>query len=327
MYRRLRASRAPITLASAGAVLRLWDPNVQPAISDQWNLTVGTNSGRNTTLQVGFVGQVGNHLMVPFYYGQSITSPAVLKPSCTAPSPYFTANPALLNEISSTGGTVSGTQSNGRMTYNALQAVLQKTMSHGLQYQVSYTFGKCMSNNTGYYGTWSGSRASSTASPYWQNIYDPKAEWAPCYYDAANTLTAYAIYDLPFGRGRQFGKDMNKVADAIVGGWTVSPIVSLHSGFPLALYTNASDPTGTNSHSLPGLIATAPIPLRVAETPLLRKAVVSPGSILATIRTQRRPSEPAHLNSVTCAAPDTTTGISACRRTSRLRSASTAIPL
>ena len=136
------------------------------------------------------------------------------------------------------------------MMYNALQAVLQKTMSHGLQYQVSYTFGKCMSNNTGYYGTWSGARASSTASPYWQNIYDPKAEWAPCYYDSTNTLTAYAIYDLPFGRGRQFGKDMNKVADAIVGGWTVSPIVSLHSGFPLALYTNASDPTGTNSRGL-----------------------------------------------------------------------------
>jgi hypothetical protein len=136
------------------------------------------------------------------------------------------------------------------MTYNALQAVFQKTMSHGLQYQVSYTFSKCMSDNTGYYGTWSNQRASSTASPYWQNIYDRKAEWAPCYYDAANTLTAYAIYDLPFGRGKRFGNDMNKAADAVVGGWTVSPILSLHSGFPLALYTNASDPTNTGSRGL-----------------------------------------------------------------------------
>jgi hypothetical protein len=136
------------------------------------------------------------------------------------------------------------------MMYNSLQAVLQKTMSHGLQYQVSYTYGKCMSNNTGYYGTGSNARQSQTASPYWQNVYDPKAEWAPCYYDAAHTLTSYAIYDLPFGKGRQFGNDMNKVANAIVGGWTVSPILSLHSGFPMNLGTNASDPTNTGSRGL-----------------------------------------------------------------------------
>jgi hypothetical protein len=237
-----------------GAVLRLWDQKVQPAIDDQWNLTVQHQFGGNTTLQVGYVGQVAYHLMVPFYYGQAVAEPstACATPPCTSPSPFFAngQGPALLAAIDSTGGTVSGTQSNGRMMYNALQAVLQKTLSHGLQAQVSYTYAKCMSNNTGYYGTWSGSRASSTASPYWQNIYDPKAEWAPCYYDETNNLTAYAVYDLPIGQGKQFGSGMNKAANAVVGGWTISPIVTLHTGFPLALYTNASDPTGTSSRGL-----------------------------------------------------------------------------
>jgi hypothetical protein len=235
-----------------GNVFRLWDPNVQPAISDQWNLTIQHQFGSSTTLQVGYVGQVGNHLMVPFKYNQLVAEPnsACGKPPCTAPSPFLAANPAFAAAIDSTGGTTSGTQSNGRMMYNALQAVLQKTMSHGLQYQVAYTYGKCMTNNTGYYGTWSGARASATASPYWQNVYDPKAEWAPCYYDSTNTLTAYAIYDLPFGRGQKFGNDMNKVANAVVGGWTVSPILSLHTGFPLALYNNAPDPTGTIAGSI-----------------------------------------------------------------------------
>jgi hypothetical protein len=136
------------------------------------------------------------------------------------------------------------------MSYNALQAVLQKNMGHGLQYQVSYTFSKCMSNSTGYYGTWSTARASSTASPYWQNIYDPKAEWAPCYYDATHTLTSYAIYDLPVGKGKQFAHDANAVVNNIVGGWSVSPILFLHTGFPLNLGTNASDPTATGSRGL-----------------------------------------------------------------------------
>jgi Carboxypeptidase regulatory-like domain len=237
-----------------GAVLRLWDQKVQPAIDDQWNLTVQHQFGGNTTLQVGYVGQVAYHLMVPFYYGQAVAEPSssCATPPCTAPSPFFAngQGPALLAAIDSTGGTVSGTQSNGRMMYNALQAVLQKTLSKGLQAQVSYTYAKCMSNNTGYYGTWSGARGSSTASPYWQNIYDPGAEWSPCYYDETNNLTAYAVYDLPVGQGKQFGSGMNKAENAVLGGWTVSPIVTLHTGFPLALYTNANDPTGTGSRGL-----------------------------------------------------------------------------
>jgi hypothetical protein len=228
-----------------GAIFRLWDSNVQPAIDDQTNLTIQHQFNGNTTLQVGYVGQIAYHLMVPFKYNQLVYVPG----GTPSPSLYFQngVGPQLAAAIDSTGGTVSGTQSNGRMMYNALQAVLQKTMSHGLQGQVSYTFSKCMSNNTGYYGTWSGARQSNTASPYWQNIYDPAAEWSPCYYDSTNTLTAYAIYDLPLGRGRQFGNSMNRAADAVVGGWTVSPILSLHTGFPMAMYNLGGDPTGTFS--------------------------------------------------------------------------------
>ena len=237
-----------------GTVFRLWDQNVQPAIDDQWNLTIQHQLNPTTTLQVGYVGQWGYHLMVPFYYGQAVAEPASAcgTPPCTAPSPFFANGdgPALLSAINTGGGTISGTQSNGTMKYNALQAVLQKTPSKGLQYQVAYTYAKCMSNNTGYYGTWSGSRASSTASPYWQNIYDPQAEWAPCYYDEKHNLTAYAVYELPFGKGKMFGGNANSAVNAVIGGWTISPILTLHGGFPLALYNNGSDQTGTASRGL-----------------------------------------------------------------------------
>jgi hypothetical protein len=237
-----------------GTVFRLWDQNVQPAIDDQWNFTVQHQLNPTTTVQVGYVGQVAYHLMVPFFYGQPVAQPASScgTPPCTAPSPFFAngQGPALLSQIESGGGTVSGTQANGRMMYNALQAVFQKTQSNGLQYQVSYTYAKCMSNNTGYYGTWSNQRASSTASPYWQNIYDPAAEWAPCYYDETHNLTAYAVYELPVGKGKQFGNNLNSVANTVVSGWTVSPIVTLHTGFPMALYNNGNDQTGTNSRGL-----------------------------------------------------------------------------
>jgi hypothetical protein len=232
----------------AGAILDLWDPNVQPALDYQFNLAIQHQFWKDTTFQLGYVGQRGTHLMVPFSYTQrellpnSTCATITAKPPvpCTAPSPFFAKNPTFYNTLSTVTG---GTQSNGTMMYNSLQAVLQKEMSHGLQYQVSYTFSKCMSNSTGYYGAWNN---ALSASAYWQNIYDPKAEWAPCYYDATHILSAYAVYELPLGRGKQFGSNLNKVANTAVGGWAVSPILSFRTGFPMPVY-GAADTSGTNS--------------------------------------------------------------------------------
>jgi len=241
---------APAYACYAGVFLRVWDPDVQPAIANQWNLTIQHQLGNDMTLQIGYVGQKGTHLMVPFDYAQRVSLPnsSCATPPCTAPSPFFAQNPTLYTVLGNPaqngeGATVSGTKSNGNMEYNSLQAVLQKQMTHGLQYQVSYTFSKCMSDSTGYYGAWEN---ALSASAYWQNVYDQRSEWAPCYYDATHVLSAYAIYDLPFGHGKAFAQNANKVVDAVIGGWEVSPIVSFRTGFPMPVY-GASDQSGTFS--------------------------------------------------------------------------------
>jgi hypothetical protein len=238
---------APAYACYAGALLRVWDPKVQPAIADEWNLTVQHQFAGKMTAQVGYVGQKGTHLMVPFDYGQRVLLPnsSCATPPCTAPSPFFAANPTLYSVLGNggPGATISGTQSNGNMKYNALQAVLQKQMSQGLQYQVSYTFSKCMSDSTGYYGAWNN---ALSASAYWQNVYDQRSEWAPCYYDATHVVSAYAIYDLPFGRGKMLAKNANRAVNGVIGGWEVSPIVSFRTGWPLPIY-GANDNSGTFS--------------------------------------------------------------------------------
>jgi hypothetical protein len=243
----------------AGAILNLWDPNVQPALDYQWNVAVQHQFWGDTTFQIGYVGQRGTHLMVPFSYTQSVLLPntACATPPCTAPSPFFAKNPTFLNTISTVAG---GTRSNGTMSYNSLQAVLQKQMGHGLQYQVSYTYSKCMSDSTGYYGAWNN---ALSASAYWQNIYDRKSEWAPCYYDATHVLSAYAVYELPVGHGKLLAKDANKVVNAVIGGWAVSPIISFRTGWPMPVY-GAADASGTNSrgsradcNSIPAVTNTA----------------------------------------------------------------------
>jgi hypothetical protein len=218
----------------AGAIIRLWDPNVRPAAVNQWNFSTQYQFSNSTTFQVGYVGQRSTHLMVPMPYFQRVLNPN----GTTSPSPYLSGNPAL-----STIGQISGTESNGTQSYNALQAVLQRRTSGGLEYQVAYTYSKCMTNSSGYYGSWGGQ--ATPTSPYWQNLYDMRAEWGPCYYDVTHVLSSYAVYELPVGRGKKVGGDMHRAVDAVIGGWRASGIFQWHGGFPLTI--SGGDTSGTNS--------------------------------------------------------------------------------
>jgi hypothetical protein len=154
------------------------------------------------------------------------------------PSPFLSGNPTLRDELSQ----ISGTASNGDQRYNALQAVLQQRLSSGLQAQVAYTYSKCMSDSIGYYGAWG---QASPQSAYWQNLYDKRAEWGPCFFDVTHSLSAYAVFDLPFGRHRKFANNLHPAVNAVVGDWNLAGIALVHGGFPLTV--TASDVSGTNS--------------------------------------------------------------------------------
>jgi hypothetical protein len=221
----------------AGVNMRVWAPTVQPAIDQQWNLSLQYELAKNLTMQMGYIGQHSTHMMVPMPYAQKQLINGQVEPGI-----YFQGNPTLLNDL----GTVSGTASVGSMKYNALQAVLQKRFSDGLQGQLSYTWSHCFTDNSGYYGTWGTQTAATPASPYYQNLYNPQADYAGCYFDSHNVLSAYATYDLPVGKGKKFGSNMNSVLNAVVGNWQAGTIISIHSGFPLAVYS-PTDTSGTGS--------------------------------------------------------------------------------
>ncbi|MGH9454448.1 MAG: carboxypeptidase regulatory-like domain-containing protein, partial [Terriglobia bacterium] len=155
----------------------------------------------------------------------------------TCPSAYL-QSPAL-----AVANQASGTASNGDHLYDALQATLRKRFSNGLQYQVAYTYSKCMTNSSGYYGSWGGQ--TTPTSPYWQNLYNMKSEWGPCYYDVAHTLTGYAVYQLPFGHKMKFGSNWNPAVNAVLGDWQTSGIYTWHTGYPITI--SGGDTSGTNS--------------------------------------------------------------------------------
>jgi hypothetical protein len=200
--------------------------------------------------------------MEPELYSQLYLNPN----GTTSPSPYIAGNPTLANEI----GFIAGTSSAGTQEYNALQAVFQKRLSNGLQGQVAYTYSKCMTDNGGYYGSWGGQ--AWYGPTYWQNLYDSKAEWGPCFYDQTQNLTTYALYELPYGKNRQFGKDANPVLNAIAGDWNVSAILTFHTGFPMTPYT-WTDTSGTGLGNVFSMRADCVPPANIVNTNYARGGI------------------------------------------------------
>ncbi|HXY09688.1 MAG TPA: TonB-dependent receptor [Terriglobales bacterium] len=278
------ATLDPVTgIASGGHRLRITDPNLRPAQNQQWNFTVQQQFGNTTTLQIGYVGQHGTHLANFVEVQQRVGLNAqgqIAKPGQPIVSqvagPYLGGGSLPCDNASLTtcgttgslyqagqGGSLYGANlSNANQSYNALQAVLQKRMGNGLEGQVAYTWSKCLTNSAGYFGTGFGSTnaTSSGGQPGQQNIYDPRSDWGPCYFDQRQILTSYVTYQLPLGHGKQFGHDMNPVLNNIIGNWEIGGLVNLHSGNQLTLNefggwgtfsadqsnTNASGPTLLN---------------------------------------------------------------------------------
>ena len=220
----------------AGATIRLWDPDVRPAIVQQWNVTSEYEFKGGNVLTVGYVGQHGTHLMVAMpYFQNELVNGAVV------PGPYLSGNPTLRSEI----GQISGTCSCAKQKYDALQATLRKRFSFGLSYQVAFAWAHGMSDSIGYYGQ--GGQAGSQ-SAYWQNLFDQAAEMGPAYFDVKLSMVPSFVYELPFGRGHKYGSHWSHPVDAIIGGWQLGGIYTAHTGFPLTIKLS-SDPSGTSARS------------------------------------------------------------------------------
>ncbi len=255
-----------------GVRIRVTDQNIRPAMNQQWNFTIQHQFSNTLTAQVGYVGQHGTHLLNFMDTTQleglnaagKIAKPGELIVS-RVPGPFLggqntganATNSIYFADNSALGGSnaIAGTNmSNADQKYNALQAVLQKRMENGLQGQIAYTWSKCMSNSPGYFGTgWGSTNATSSGGqPGWQNAYDGRSDWGPCFFDQTHILTSYVTYELPVGRGKKFGKDISPVLNQIIGNWEIGGIITFHTGNALTLNEFGGwgafngDPSNTN---------------------------------------------------------------------------------
>ncbi|HEX8282805.1 MAG TPA: TonB-dependent receptor [Pyrinomonadaceae bacterium] len=109
---------------------------------------------------------------------------------------------------------------NGTNRYNALQTQANKRFSRDFTLTMTYTF----------------SRLTERIS--YLNPSDTELEDRISIADRPHRFTLAETWVLPIGRGRSFGKDMNRVVDAIIGGWQINGTYEWQSGEPLALNNN-----------------------------------------------------------------------------------------
>jgi hypothetical protein len=201
-------SQAAITQYNA------WAKNLRPTAVQQFNLTLQFLLNNSTTAQFGYVGEIGQRLIVPASPNQWTTA------NVGTSAPFY-------NLVGSSGYVVL-TVAEGVENYNALQATLHHHQSGGLEYTLNYTWARAMTNNPGFFGI----SGVNTASAYWQNYYNPASDYGPSGFDQRQSLNGTAVWQLPFGKGRKFGNTWNRALDEPLGGWQLSGDTLLHTGFP-----------------------------------------------------------------------------------------------
>jgi hypothetical protein len=234
--------------AASGAVYNVWDKHIKPAFIGEYSLTTEYQIGNSASVQVGYLGESGQHLITanaanqlhnPCIINGVVQGAATPTPSATclaqAPAPYYLTPGVGYN------GTIRYTNSNAMMNYNALQTTFRQRLWHGLQYTANYTWSHAMTNSTGFYGV----PSVTAASAYAENVYDLHSEYGPAGQDVRNALNWNMVYALPLGRGRMFGGSMPLIVDEIVGGWQVGMTGITYSGFPVNI-------TATNNSSVNG---------------------------------------------------------------------------
>ncbi|HEX6802477.1 MAG TPA: TonB-dependent receptor [Terriglobales bacterium] len=131
--------------------------------------------------------------------------------------------------------------------YNALQVRFEKRAGHYISFEGGYTFAKSTDDSSSGRNAWVGSLASDNP----QELDNLRAEHSISANDATNRLAMAIVADAPIGRGRWIGKDMNRVLDAVVGGWTFATMLTFQTGQPIDI--GMSQPTLDDGNQRPNV--------------------------------------------------------------------------
>jgi len=192
------------TASSVGAAAY----DVKPMVDHEWNVSVQKTLPFNTAVTVAYVGSSGDDLVVDNSLN-NVPPGLYTNLQAAKPWPIF--------------GSIDLYQNTGHNWYHAGQLKVERRLSNGLSYMLSYAFSKTLSEN-GADGVW------ATPTPFAPAGYNRGL----ANFDHTHILAVNAVWDLPIGKGHALGGNWNTVTNAFLGGWELSGIYLYSSGDPLS---------------------------------------------------------------------------------------------
>ena len=224
----------------SGGTVTYGDPFSQPPRYQNWNLSIQRAITPSLVVTAAYVGSNGKQLrgggrgpwsnqMDPKYLvlrdllnqnatPANVAAAQAIVPGIGLPFPTFAGTIAqMLRPFPQYNGVTDVYGNVGQSNYNSLQASVQQRLSHGLTFNLNYTFSKAL-------GTINGNRSAYIQE---KNLSTT---------DQPHLVNAFYSYQLPFGKGKTFNPE-NKVLSAVVSGWQISGITRFASGTPLGPFT------------------------------------------------------------------------------------------
>ncbi len=196
----------------------------------EWGLNVQRQLATDLSLTVGYVGSRGVHLITRGDDGNMSGAPGSPNPAMLTPYGYLF--PTVTQQVNPSFGGIRYLFWNAGSNYNGLNLTLDKRFSHGLQFQVAYTFSKSLDDTS---QTVAGDTfGNGINSPWW---WLPQAFYGPSDFNVAHTLTVNALYTIPTPR------TWNGVLRETLGDWQLGGILAFNTGTPTTPINNG-DPLG-----------------------------------------------------------------------------------
>jgi hypothetical protein len=222
------------TLTNFGTVTTV-DPHLSNPYVQQFSLGIERRMPADSLVTIAYVGTKGTQL----------TRLVAINPLVSRPAPATSTADELarLAQFQAAAGTENGAgnlrldprfdqvnlhEAGGSSIYHSLQVEWKKALSHGLQFQASYTWSKSIDNASDFSPT-----AQANDNSFAQNANNPQAERAVSNFDIAHRVLVTGLWRIPFFH------DFQGVSKKLLDGWSFQSVNLWQTGIPATLLAGA----------------------------------------------------------------------------------------
>jgi hypothetical protein len=208
------------------------DVNYRTPYALQYNLTVQREIRNNLLAEVAYVGRRGLNASRPVNINQIVAANSVAATQFGLAVGSRPFNNPSVPAAARFSNNIIQQQYNGQSTYHSLQARLERRLTNGSSFLVSYTYAKSIDDVSGI-GTGQDDAA--------QDSFDLRAQRGVSNFDITHRFVSSATFVPPIGRGRRFFSNAPAAVNFLISGFTFNTITTYQSGQPLTVIVGAFD--------------------------------------------------------------------------------------